>query len=92
MLRAAASPAEGDGDGEDGDGDKDDGEEEIAVWNLRRCSAAGLDMLSSSFGDELLPLLLPAVQVRLRGKGVSGGSQCGRSPKGSHGRLFFSAS
>jgi transportin-1 len=47
------------------DGGDDDDDEEIGKWNLRRCSAAGLDMLSNSFGDSLLPLLLPAVQARL---------------------------
>lgn len=53
------------GDGEDDDDDDDDEEEEVSKWNLRRCSAAGLDMLSTAFGDELLPLLLPAVQEKL---------------------------
>ena len=53
------------GNGEDNDDDDDDDNDEISRWNLRRCSAAGLDMLSNSFGDELLPLLLPAVQLRL---------------------------
>lgn len=53
------------GAGGAGEEDEDEDEEEIARWNLRRCSAAGLDMLSSAFGDELLPLLLPAVIARL---------------------------
>lgn len=35
------------------------------TWNLRRSSAAGLDMLSNHFGDELLPIILPIVQQRL---------------------------
>jgi transportin-1 len=56
----------GGADGEDGGGGGGD-EEEVSSWNLRRCSAAGLDMLSTAFGDELLPLLLPEVQARLEG-------------------------
>ena len=33
------------------------------VWNLRKCSAAALDILSNVFGDEILPALMPVVQV-----------------------------
>lgn len=60
-LHSAAAHGAQEAD-EDAD-DEDD--EEVRLWNLRRCSAAGLDMLSAAFGDELLPLLLPAVQERL---------------------------
>lgn len=35
----------------------------VNSWNLRKCSAAGLDILSTVFGDELLPVLMPLVQV-----------------------------
>jgi hypothetical protein len=49
---------------EEDDGDDDD--EAIRVWNLRKCSAAALDMLSNNLNDEhILPLLLPIVQQRL---------------------------
>lgn len=51
--------------GEDEEGDDDDGEE-VNRWNLRKCSAAGLDVLSTVFGDELLPIVLPIVEQRLR--------------------------
>ncbi|PRW61530.1 transportin-1-like isoform X1 [Chlorella sorokiniana] len=50
-------------EGED-DEDEDEGDG-IVLWNLRRSSAAGLDMLSNHFGDELLPIILPIVQQRL---------------------------
>ncbi|KAF6260222.1 ARM repeat-containing protein [Scenedesmus sp. NREL 46B-D3] len=51
-------------DGEEDDGDDDD--EAMRVWNLRKCSAAALDMLSNHLNDEqILPLLLPIVQQRL---------------------------
>lgn len=46
---------------EDGDNEGD----EINRWNLRKCSAAGLDVLSTVFGQELLPIVLPIVQQRL---------------------------
>lgn len=34
--------------GEDGSDDDDDGD--LRVWNLRKCSAAALDMLSNNLG------------------------------------------
>ena len=40
-------------------------EEEVSRWNLRRCSASALDMLSTVFGDELLPIILPPISQRL---------------------------
>jgi len=35
----------------------------VNVWNLRKCSAAALDILSNVFGDEILPTLMPLIQV-----------------------------
>lgn len=52
--------------GEEGGEDDDDDGEEVNRWNLRKCSAAGLDVLSTVFGDELLPIVLPIVEQRLR--------------------------
>jgi len=52
------------GRGED-DEDDDDGEE-VSRWNLRKCSAAGLDVLATVFADELLPITLPVINERLR--------------------------
>lgn len=44
----------------------DDAEEDIVnVWNLRKCSAAGLDNLSNVFGDEILPTLMPLIEQKL---------------------------
>lgn len=52
--------------GDDDDDDDDDGGDEDATeWNLRKCAAAGLDILSSVFLDEILPILLPFVQEKL---------------------------
>lgn len=35
----------------------------VNTWNLRKCSAAALDILSNVFGDEILPTLMPIVEV-----------------------------
>lgn len=43
----------------------DDDDDIINSWNLRKCSAAGLDILSTVFGDEILPVLMPLVQVHI---------------------------
>eukprot|EP00252_Welwitschia_mirabilis_P011248 TRINITY_DN2531_c0_g1_i2.p1 TRINITY_DN2531_c0_g1~~TRINITY_DN2531_c0_g1_i2.p1 ORF type:complete len:886 (-),score=195.35 TRINITY_DN2531_c0_g1_i2:941-3598(-) len=55
------------------DGTEDDEEEEDIVnsWNLRKCSAAGLDVLSTVFGDEILPILMPLIQGKLSSVGLS---------------------
>lgn len=37
----------------------------VNVWNLRKCSAAALDILSNVFGDDILPTLMPLIQVPL---------------------------
>lgn len=38
-------------------------DDSVNVWNLRKCSAAALDVLSNFFGDEILPTLMPVIQV-----------------------------
>ena len=51
----------GDGsDGEDAGGDDDDSQLD---WNLRKCSAAALDVLASVFRTDLLTVLLPILKV-----------------------------
>ncbi|KAM7479471.1 hypothetical protein LguiA_027684 [Lonicera macranthoides] len=47
---------------EDGDDDDDD---IVNIWNLRKCSAAAVDILSNVFRDEILPTLMPIVQAKL---------------------------
>lgn len=47
-------------DDEDGNGLKGNSE-----WNLRKCSAAGLDLLANVFHDELLPVVLPILRETL---------------------------
>lgn len=51
--------------GGDGADDDQDDSEAISSWNLRKCSAAGLDILAVHLGDELLPILMPLIQTRL---------------------------
>lgn len=49
--------------GEEGD---DDDSDEVSRWNMRKCSAAGLDVLSTVFQEEMLPIVTPIVQQRLQ--------------------------
>ncbi len=57
-------------DAEDDDYDDDDGDsnDEVSEWNIRKCSAAGLDTLSTVFQEDILPILLPLIQERLNFK------------------------
>ncbi|CAB0031945.1 unnamed protein product [Trichogramma brassicae] len=48
-------------DSEDG-GDDDSS---LSDWNLRKCSAAALDMLANVFKDDLLPVLVPILKETL---------------------------
>ncbi|TFK01396.1 PIN2/TERF1-interacting telomerase inhibitor 1 [Platysternon megacephalum] len=48
-------------DDEDGE-DEDDDDDTLSDWNLRKCSAAALDVLANVFRDELLPHLLPLLK------------------------------
>ena len=41
-------------------------EDALSNWNLRKCSAAGLDVLSNVFHDEILPTLLPILKEKLQ--------------------------
>ncbi|KAG8374854.1 hypothetical protein BUALT_Bualt10G0038900 [Buddleja alternifolia] len=42
---------------------EDEDDDIVNVWNLRKCSAAALDFLSNVFGDEILPIFMPIVQI-----------------------------
>ncbi|XP_010526881.1 PREDICTED: transportin-1-like [Tarenaya hassleriana] len=43
----------------------DDDDDSYNVWNLRKCSAAAVDILSNVFGDGILPTLMPLIQAKL---------------------------
>ncbi|KAH9321782.1 hypothetical protein KI387_016421, partial [Taxus chinensis] len=51
--------------GADGTEEEEEEDDIINSWNLRKCSAAGLDVLSTVFGDDILPILMPLVQAKL---------------------------
>ncbi|CAI5468976.1 unnamed protein product [Closterium sp. Yama58-4] len=51
--------------GANGEDAEEDYDESASTWNLRKCSAAGLDILSHVFGDALLPVLMPLIQTNL---------------------------
>ncbi|CAI5931242.1 unnamed protein product [Closterium sp. NIES-64] len=51
--------------GANGEDAEEDYDESASTWNLRKCSAAGLDILSHVFGDALLPILMPLIQTNL---------------------------
>ncbi|KAL6844249.1 hypothetical protein ACP4OV_025922 [Aristida adscensionis] len=46
-------------------GEDDDDDDAVNTWNLRKCSAAGLDVLSNVFGDDILPTLMPLIEQNL---------------------------
>jgi len=53
---------------DDNDNDSDDGIEDdttLSDWNLRKCSAAALDVLASVFREEMLPVILPLLKETL---------------------------
>jgi len=61
----AGSPSAGDA-AEGNSDDEDDGDDNsLSDWNLRKCSAAALDVLASVFRNDLLPILLPILKETL---------------------------
>ena len=61
----------GGGGDEDEDDDGGDDDYEPEEWNLRKCSAAGLDIFASEFGDEILPIVLPIISARLQSSDIA---------------------
>ncbi|KAJ8923719.1 hypothetical protein NQ315_010300 [Exocentrus adspersus] len=55
------------GTDKDDDDDYDDGDDDgsLSDWNLRKCSAAALDVLANVFRDDLLPILIPILKETL---------------------------
>jgi len=54
--------------GEEGDSDEEGGMDDdntLSDWNLRKCSAAALDVLANVFLNDLLPVLLPILKETL---------------------------
>ncbi|CAD5125177.1 DgyrCDS13420 [Dimorphilus gyrociliatus] len=61
--RSKTHKAQDDDDDEEGDDEDDD--DTMSDWNLRKCSAAGLDVLANVFGDSILAILLPILNETL---------------------------
>lgn len=57
----------GTGDPGDEDDEYDDGDDDSSLsdWNLRKCSAAALDVLANVFREDLLPILIPILKETL---------------------------
>ncbi|XP_071439731.1 transportin-1 isoform X1 [Hetaerina americana] len=55
---------EGGGDDDDGSDGMDD-DNSLSDWNLRKCSAAGLDVLANVFREEILTVLVPILKETL---------------------------
>ncbi|KAG9444187.1 hypothetical protein H6P81_015527 [Aristolochia fimbriata] len=51
------------------DNAEEDDDDIINVWNLRKCSAAALDLLSNVYGDEILSTLMPLLESQLTKSG-----------------------
>lgn len=56
---------EGSGDPDDEDDEDEDDKDDATEWNLRKCSAASLDVLASAFGDSCLIHLFPILKETL---------------------------
>ncbi|PWN46719.1 ARM repeat-containing protein [Violaceomyces palustris] len=64
--RAAIEAGLEDEDEDEYEDDEDEDEDDVVSdWNLRKCSAAALDVMAVHFGDELLEILLPYLKERL---------------------------
>jgi transportin-1 len=50
---------------DDEDDDDEDDDDDGLDWNLRKCSASGLDILAGLFQRDILPTLLPLLQAKL---------------------------
>ena len=62
MLSAAPRNMQAEPDAEGGGGHG----EEVVRWNLRKCSAAALDVVSTVFNEDLLPTITAIVEQKLR--------------------------
>ncbi|CAO3597936.1 unnamed protein product [Absidia cylindrospora] len=54
-----------DDDDDDDDYDLDDDDDIYNEWNLRKCSAAALDSICMSYGNQIIGLLMPLLKIEL---------------------------
>ncbi|OZJ02963.1 hypothetical protein BZG36_04519 [Bifiguratus adelaidae] len=67
-AQGQAQPKAADDDEDEGEDDYDDDDDDddlYSEWNLRKCSAAALDVLATVFTDRLLEILLPHLKDQL---------------------------
>lgn len=64
-MDGSGSAAAGDGTVADDDDDDENVDDTLTEWNLRKCSAASLDVLSNIFQERLLQILLPILKETL---------------------------
>lgn len=64
-THGAKQGQEHEADSEDEDDDGLDDENSLSEWNLRKCSAAALDVLANVFREECLPIVLPILKETL---------------------------
>lgn len=50
----------------DNEQQEDDDGFDFSAWTLRKCSASALDSISELFRDELLPILIPLLQEKMK--------------------------
>ncbi|KAJ1917309.1 hypothetical protein H4219_003268 [Mycoemilia scoparia] len=63
---ANQNSASGEGeDDDDEDYDDDDDDEIYGDWNLRKCSAASIDVMATVFSDEILEYIIPYLKEQL---------------------------
>lgn len=62
----AATPADNEDDDDWDEYDDDDDDDFTGEWTLRKCSAAALDVLANTYGNDLLGILLPYLQAELQ--------------------------
>lgn len=67
MIKNSVGSVHENGTEKDDDDDYDDGDDDgsLSDWNLRKCSAAALDVLANVFRDDLLPILIPILKETL---------------------------
>ncbi|KAL7424888.1 hypothetical protein Q5752_000574 [Cryptotrichosporon argae] len=62
---AAERAFDEDDDDDDDDYDDDDDDEGAQEWNIRKCSAAALDVIAVRYGNDILSILLPLLEERV---------------------------
>jgi transportin-1 len=65
MSREAGDKALEEEDEDDEDYEDDDDDDPGSEWNIRKCSAAALDVMAMKYGNDLLEILLPLLRDRL---------------------------